>query len=245
MFAQMMNLLYNPCEYGGFLSEKIHVDDAIKGVDLVVARNLGSEVIGFKSDSSVYDLHTEIPTGSDVMPLYREDKEYIDFLTHDTAHVLAQALTYMHPAIKFGKQFLRGENVFGFDVYLPGYVFTTSDFPKITEMMRRVVASKDKIIKHIWSKEQAMNCFRDDQFKKDIIANSTKDKIVLYEHGDYIEICGGPRGLNNDHVGEHFVLLEIEDVSWMHDGDKRMQRIVGACFRDKNELDSFMKEYSK
>ncbi|QEK37906.1 hypothetical protein FZC35_00705 [Candidatus Cytomitobacter indipagum] len=221
---------------------KIHIDNSIKGINLIKESNLDSKIIGFKSDESVYDLHTEIPAGSDVTPLYREDHEYIHFLRHDAAHVLAQALTYMYPAIKFGKQFFRDENVFGFDVHLAGYVFTASDFSKIAEIMRKVVASKDNIIKHIWDKEKALSYFSNDKFKQDIISNSPKEKVTLYEHGDYIDICGGPRGLNNDHVGEHFALLEIESSTWMYDDEKNMQRIIGICFRNKDEMDAFMKE---
>ena len=209
------------------------------------AENGGQIVVGFKAEDKVCDLHVELPTGVEITPLYASDSEYIHFLRHDAAHVLAQALTKLYPKIKFGKQFFKDEYVFGFDVYLPSYNLTKDDFAKIELEMSNVVKRDDEIIRHVVSKDNGLARFQSDEFKQDIISNSPADTVMLYEHGDYIDICHGPRGLSNGHVGKHFKLLEIESTEWMFDASKKLQRIIGACFRNEAEMQKFLMEYLK
>ncbi|QEK38419.1 hypothetical protein [Candidatus Cytomitobacter primus] len=225
------------------MNRKNIIEQAIKGIDLISKLGLDADIIGFKSADKVYDLHAEIPVNTEVISLYKSDDEYIHFLRHDAAHVLAQGLTHIFPNIEFGKQFFKDTNVFGFDVFFPEHKFTKDDFPKIEKAMKDVVAKSDDIIRHVWSKEKALQYFPNDQFKQDIISNAPKNTIMLYEHGDYIDICGGPRGMNNSHVGNHFVLLDVQDSEWMFNSSKKMQRIICACFRNESEMKDFLMEY--
>ncbi len=220
----------------------IEVKNSIKGLALISEYSLSNDIIGFKTETKVYDLHADVPAGSIVTPLYKSDDEYIHFLRHDAAHVLAQGLTVLFPKVEFGKQFFQDVHVFGFGVYLPEHKFTKDDFSSIENAMKQVIARKDNLIRYVWSKAEAKEKFEGDSFKQDIITNAPGD-IMAYEHGDYIDICGGPRGLNNDHI-EHFVLLDIKDTAWMYDSNKKMQTIIGACFRSKAEMDKFMNSYS-
>ncbi len=222
-------------------NQNIELLNSMTGFEILKKHNLDDEVIGFKSGDNVYDLHASVPVGS-VQILYKTDDEYIHFLRHDAAHVLAHGLINLFPNIEFGKQFFKDMYIFGFDVYLPEHKFVKSDFSEIEDAMKKVVAQKDKLIRHIWSKEKALDYFNGDQFKQDIINDKPGD-IMLYEHGDYIDICGGPRGSNNDHVSDNFVLLDIENVEWQYDKNKKMQRIIGACFRSKDEMNKFLMEY--
>ncbi|USO00740.1 MAG: hypothetical protein H6845_00170 [Alphaproteobacteria bacterium] len=222
----------------------IFIEHAIIGIDLRTECNLGDEVVGFKSNDKVFDLHSVISEGIEVQPVLDSDEEYLHFLRHDAAHVLAQALTVLFPKIQFGKQFFEGKFIFAFDVYLPEYNFSSEDFPKIENEMRNVIAQEDDIIKHIVEKSKALERFADDKFKQDIINHSSCDSVVLYEHGDYIDICHGPRGLNNKYV-KYFKLLNVQEVSWLYDEKIKLQRILGACFADETSMKQFLLEKEK
>ncbi|QEK39212.1 hypothetical protein [Candidatus Nesciobacter abundans] len=227
------------------LSGQKIIGRSIKCFELVKELCLSSDILGFVScsegDKKVYDLHSEIPEGEEVKPIRRTDKEALHMLRHDIAHVLAQALSDLFDGVQYGKQYFDEESIFGFD-FISEKKVSESDFPAIEFRMSQIIERKDSILREIWSKSKSLREFKNDSFKVDIVKNCKKESLMLYSHGGYIDICGGPRTTNNDFLGHNFEILGIGESSWLYDGSIKMQRIYGTYWPTEADLKNYLSQ---
>ena len=80
-------------------------------------------------------------------------------MRHSAAHVMAEAVQEMFPDAKFaiGPAI---EDGFYYDFDLPRPL-TPADFPEIEQHMARIIAGKYPFVRDIWSRQKALQYFRD------------------------------------------------------------------------------------
>lgn len=110
---------------------------------------------------------------------FKED-EQLSTLNHSCAHLMAQAIKHLYPQAKFWVGPVVAEG-FYYDVDLGDDVIRDEDIPKIEKEMKKVAKSGKKIIRKEISKEEAMEMFKDDEYKLDLISNLEDGTITCYE----------------------------------------------------------------
>ena len=157
---------------------------------------------------------------------FKED-EQLSTLNHSCAHLMAQAIKHLYPQAKFWVGPVVAEG-FYYDVDLGDDVIRDEDIPKIEKEMKKVAKSGKKIIRKEISKEEAMEMFKDDMYKLDLISNLEDGNITVYDQGDFTDLCRGPH-VDNTKLCKNFKLVKHSGVYWKGDANNHvMQRIYGC-----------------
>ena len=170
-----------------------------------------------------------------------KNDEKLNMLNHSCAHLLAHAVKHLYPEAKFWVGPVI-EDGFYYDIDLGDKSLSEEDFPKIEKEMKKI--SKDnKLINRIeLSKEEALDMFKDDPYKIDLISRMDENDTVIsaYKQGDFIDLCRGPH-VESTKLIKHFKLLKVSGAYWKGDSkNKMLQRIYGICFENENDLNEYL-----
>ena len=172
-----------------------------------------------------------------------KEDEKLNVLNHSCAHLLAQAVKHLYPDAKFWVGPVV-EDGFYYDIDLGDVRLTEEDLPKIEKEMKK--CSKDaKLIKRVEiSKKEALEQFKDDPYKVDLISRMDEDETVIsmYTQGDFTDLCRGPH-VENTKLLKNFKLLKVSGAYWKGDSkNKMLQRIYGVCYETPEDLEAHIKE---
>ena len=170
-----------------------------------------------------------------------KEDEKLNVLNHSCAHLLAHAIKHLYPNAKFWVGPVI-EDGFYYDIDLGDDVVKEEDFPKIEKEMKKISKS-NKLIKRIeLSKEEALEMFKDDPYKIDLIHNMSDDTIIsAYKQDDFIDLCRGPH-MESTKCMKYFKLLKVSGAYFKGDSkNKVLQRIYGVCFETENDLNDHLK----
>jgi threonyl-tRNA synthetase len=110
------------------------------------------------------------------------------------------------------------------------------DFSAIESEMKKIIKSKKGFERTEVTKEHALEVFKDNPYKKELI-NELKDQTIsLYQQGNFIDLCRGP---HIPHTGmiKGFKLMKVSGAYWRSDQEReQLQRLYGTAFFDKKEL---------
>ena len=108
--------------------------------------------------------------------------------------------------------------------------------------MKKICKEGKKIYRREVSKAEAMEMFKDDMYKLDLISNLEDGNITVYDQGDFTDLCRGPH-VDNTKLCKNFKLVKHSGVYWKGDANNHvMQRIYGVCFPTAEELEAHLKE---
>ena len=171
-----------------------------------------------------------------------KENEKLSKLNHSCAHVLAQAVKHLHPNAKFWVGPVISEG-FYYDMDLGDITLTNEELAKIEKEMKKIIKDGKKIIRHELSRQEALEMFKDDPYKIDLINEMPEDEVIsCYTQGDFTDLCRGP---HVDSVKEckHFKLLKFSGSYYKGDAkNKVLQRIYGVCFETEEDLQSHLQE---
>ena len=176
-----------------------------------------------------------------------KNEEALNTLNHSCAHVLAQAVKHLYPQAKFWVGPVVSEG-FYYDIDLGDQVITDEDLPKIEKEMKKICKDGKRIIREDISKEEALDMFKDDPYKLDLIEGLEDGQISCYRQGDFVDLCRGPH-VETVKLCKNFKLLKHSGAYWKGDkNNKVLQRIYGVCFPTAEELQEhldFLEEAKK
>lgn len=166
----------------------------------------------------------------------REDKE-LSAMNHSCAHLLAQAVKHLYPNALFWVGPVIEEG-FYYDIDLGDEVIKEEDLEKIEREMKKISKDGKRIVRNEISKKEALEKFKDDPYKIDLISRMDENEQVIscYTQGDFTDLCRGP---HVDTVKElkYFKLLKVSGAYWKGDANNKMlQRIYGICFKNEEDL---------
>ena len=170
-----------------------------------------------------------------------KEDEKLSVLNHSCAHLMAQAIQHLYPNAKFwvGPAIEEG---FYYDIDLGDEVIKEEDLEKIEREMKKCSKSAKNIIRREISKEEALEMFKDDPYKLDLINRMEDGVITCYTQGDFTDLCRGPH-VENTKLVKYFKLLKVSGAYWKGDSNNKMlQRIYGICFENQEDLDAHLKE---
>lgn len=169
---------------------------------------------------------------------FLNDKD-LNTLNHSCAHVLAQAVKHLYPQAKFwvGPAVEEG---FYYDIDLGDQTISDDDLPKIEKEMKKICKDGKRIVRHEVSKEEALEEFKDDEYKLDLINGLEDGTITTYSQGDFTDLCRGPH-VETVKLCKNFKLIKHSGAYWKGDkNNKVLQRIYGVCFPTKEELEAHL-----
>ena len=171
-----------------------------------------------------------------------KEEESLNTLNHSCAHLLAQAVKHLYPQAKFWVGPVIDEG-FYYDIDLGDDVIKEEDLPKIEKEMKKISKDGKRIVRHEITKEEALEMFKDDPYKIDLISRMDENENIIscYTQGDFTDLCRGP---HMDSVKEikYFKLLKVSGAYWKGDANNKMlQRIYGVCFPTNEELEEHLK----
>ena len=170
-----------------------------------------------------------------------KENEKLNTLNHSCAHVLAQAIKRLYPDSLFWVGPVI-ESGFYYDIDIPSHTVTEEDLPLIEKEMKKIV-KEDKLIKRKEiSKEEALEIFKDNKYKVDLIENFPEEEVIsTYQQGEFTDLCRGPH-VKSTKLCKHFKLLKVSGAYFKGDSkNKVLQRIYGICFETEEDLQNHLK----
>ena len=119
--------------------------------------------------------------------------EKLNTLNHSCAHLLAQAVKHLYPEAKFWVGPVIEEG-FYYDIDLGDKTLTNEDLPLIEREMKKISKDGKRIVRHELTKNEALEKFKDDEYKIDLIKRMDEENTVItcYTQGDFTDLCRGP-----------------------------------------------------
>ncbi len=177
-----------------------------------------------------------------------KEDEKLSVLNHSCAHLLAQAIRHLYPDALFWVGPVIEEG-FYYDIDLGDTVIKEEDLEKIEKEMKKISKDGKRIVRQELSREEALDMFKNDKYKIDLINNMAKDSIITcYTQGDFTDLCRGPHVESVKEI-KYFKLLKVSGAYWKGDSNNKMlQRIYGICFATEEDLKNhlaFLEEAKK
>lgn len=177
------------------------------------------------------------------MSQFKENLE-LNTLNHSCAHMMAQAIKRLYPGAKFWVGPVVDEG-FYYDVDVPSGTITDEDIEAIEKEMKKCAKEAKKIVRRKISKAEALEMFKDDEYKLDLISGLDDGNISIYTQGEFTDLCRGPH-VDNTKLCKNFKLVKHSGAYWKGDAkNKVLQRIYGVCFPTPEELEAYLKELNE
>ena len=208
-----------------------------------ISKSLAKEACIMSVDGKLKDLSYEIKKNSTVRIITSKDKEGLEVLRHDTAHILAMAVQELFS----GTQVTIGpviEDGFYYD-FSRQEPFTEDDLKKIENRMKEIIDRDEKTTREVWKRNDAISHFKKigEHYKSEIIKDIPKEEEVsIYHHGKWHDLCRGPHLPSTGKIGKAFKLTKVSGAYWRGDSNNEMlQRIYGTCWANQKDLDNYLK----
>lgn len=206
-----------------------------------ISEGLARNVLVAKIGSELRDASQPINEDANLTLLTWNDGEGKSTLWHSSAHLMAEALEFYFPGVKFwvGPPV---DNGFYYDVDLGGQNLSTDDFKKIEDKMLELARQNNLFQCKEISKAEAIQYFTEkgDEYKLDLLQNLEDGNITLYTQGNFTDLCRGPHIPNTGFI-KAVKLTALAGAYWKGDErNKQLTRIYGIAFPKKSELDEYL-----
>ena len=225
--------------------KELEFEKKIDGLKIAsqISSSLAQQALIMEVNGELKDLSHEITKDSNVRIITSKDKEGIDVIRHDAAHVMAMAVQQLFP----GTQVTIGpviENGFYYD-FARKEPFTSDDLLKIEVRMSEIIDQDVKTRREVWDRKKAISHFKKigENYKAEIIESiPEKEELSIYHHGDtWYDLCRGPHLSSSSKIGKAFKLTKVSGAYWRGNSDNEMlQRIYGTCWSTKKQLDEYL-----
>ena len=195
-----------------------------------------NEVIAYRDGETLLDTQTVASQDSSNFQkvLFDNSDDALEVIRHSTAHMMAQAIKELYPDV----QFFVGpviEDGFYYD-FRVGEKISDSDLKTIEKKMQEIAKRKLPITKTATTREGAVEFFRDDDLKQEVLLRIPDGEVSMYKQGDFEDLCRGPHVPNTRYL--RFFKLTRVAGAYLGGDEKRemLTRIYGTAFADKKSL---------
>ncbi|MDC3053580.1 threonine--tRNA ligase [Candidatus Pelagibacter sp.] len=224
--------------------KKINFEKSISGFEVAekISKSLSKQALLISVDGELKDLNHNISKDSSIKIFTSKDKEGLETIRHDTAHILAMAVQELFP----GTQVTIGpviEDGFYYD-FARKEPFTSEDLEKIEIKMKEIVDRDEKTYREVWKRNDAIEHFKKkgEIYKAEIIESIPEgEEVSLYFHGDWHDLCRGPHLASTGKIGKFFKLTKVSGAYWRGDSNNEMlQRVYGTSWSTQKDLDDYL-----
>ncbi len=221
-------------------------EKAITGEEIAfdIGPKLGKDAVAIEINRKLYDTSYVITENASIKILTKKDIQSLSILRHSSAHLLAQAVLNLYPGTLYGV----GPDIedgFYYDFLFKENI-SDADLPKIEKEMLKLSKANQLFIKSIQKKPEAMDLFKNQQFKMELIDSADESEgvedseVSLYSNNEFIDLCRGPHVPNTGFI-KHFKLTRLGGAYWRGDeNNSQLQRIYGTSWFNKEDLEQFL-----
>jgi threonyl-tRNA synthetase len=169
----------------------------------------------------------------------------LERMRHSAAHVMAKAVTDLIPGtrVAIGPPI---EDGFYYDFELSRDIDPEHDFPEIERRMREQVGSDLPFEHDEWPVDRARAHFEvlGEKYKveliDDLVRNEGVERVGIYRHGDFVDLCRGPHVPSTGRIGA-VKLLRTAGAYWRGDSKReQLTRIYATAWPSQAELDDYL-----
>ena len=214
-------------------------DQALSGLELAasISDGLARNCVAMELDHRLVDLNTRIERDATVRLVTTKDPEALEIMRHSAAHVMAQAILRLYQGAKLTIGPVVEEG-FYYDIDMPPV--SEEDFPKIEAEIQKIVKAKIPIRRREVTKAAALQAYRGEPYKLEMVQDLEEGTISVYEQGEFADLCRGPHVPHTGFV-KAIKLLKVSGAYWRADPTRaQLQRIYGTAYFDKKELEAYL-----
>ncbi len=207
----------------------------VSGLDIArsISEGLARETVAVLLNGTIVDVNNLIDHDSTIRLITTRDPEGLEIMRHSAAHVMAQAILHLYKDAKLTIGPVV-EDGFYYDIDMPPV--SEDDFAKIEAEMKKIIKAKLPIVRKTVPKDDALNFYKDEPYKIEMISDLEDGSISFYEQGDFTDLCRGPHVPHTGFI-RAFKLMKVSGAYWRADQSKaQLQRIYGTAFFDKKAL---------
>jgi threonyl-tRNA synthetase len=212
-------------------------------VALAIGPGLAKAALAARVDGELRDLNRPFEGDSSLaLVTARDEKDALELVRHDFAHVLAEAVQNLFPGtqITFGPA---TDDGFYYD-FAPAEgrgMFTDEDLPRIEEEMRRIIAADEALVREVWNRDDVRDYFEKtgEAFKAEWVMELPADEtITMYRSGGWLDLCRGPHLASTGKLDpQAFKLTRVSGAYWRGDqANPMLSRIYGTAWLNKKQL---------
>mgnify|MGYP001119337646 CR=1 FL=1 len=207
---------------------------------LDVASSAGNDTaqraVAVKVDGQLVDLTRKLERDCALEFVTFDDDEGKEVYWHSASHVMASAVKMLFPGAKLAiGPAIKDGFYYDFDVDEP---FVPEDLEQIEAMMRNIIRANLPFLRNEIEKSDAVQIFTDleENYKLEILETIEDEKVPVYRHGDFIDLCLGPHLVSTGRL-KAVKLLSIAGAYWRGDERRKMlQRIYGVAYETQEQL---------
>ena len=197
------------------------------------------DAVAAQVDGVMVDLSRSLEKDASVSFIPAHSRKGLDVLRHSAAHVMAQAVKELFPAVKltFGPATESGF-YYDFDYERP---FTPEDLEKIERRMGEIVGENLPFVRREVSKGEAARIFEEkgETYKTEHLQD-LPDRVSLYTQGTFTDLCEGPHVPSSGMI-KAFKILNVSGTYWRGDARNQvLQRVYGTAFPDQKALEEYL-----
>ena len=200
--------------------KKIPFSKKVDGFEIAnkISKSLAKDACIMSVNGNLKDLSYMIDIEAEVKIITTKDKEGLEVLRHDAAHILAMAVQELFP----GTQVTIGpviEDGFYYD-FSRKEAFVDEDLNKIENKMKEIVDRDELTKRKILKRDEAIEYFKKigEKYKAEIIESIPKnEEVSIYYHGKWSDLCRGPHLPSTGKVGKAFKLTKVSGAYWRGD----------------------------
>lgn len=120
--------------------------------------------------------------------------------------------------------------------------FTPEDLPRIEARMREIIVRDHPFAREEVSKAEARSLFaaKGESYKLEILDGISDDRVTLYRHGDFVDLCKGPHVERTGAI-KAIKLLKVSGAYWRgNEKNPMLQRIYGTAFDTEEALQEYV-----
>ncbi len=215
----------------------VTAEDVLKDFDKGLLKN----TVAAQINERYVDLSFQLNADSRIKPIAIGSKEGLEIYRHSASHVMAQAVKEVFGSdvkVTIGPSI---EDGFYYDFDSPRS-FTPEDLEKIENSMLEIIKKNKPFLRIEMGRKEAMELFGEmgETYKQELINEIPEDKVSVYKQDAFVDLCRGPHLPSTGWI-KAFKLLSIAGAYWRgSEKNKMLQRIYGAAFPTKKELDDYL-----
>ncbi len=216
-----------------------------------IGPGLAKAALAARIDGELRDINRPIEADSSLaLVTSRDEKDALELVRHDFAHILAEAVQNLFPGtqITFGPATDDGF-YYDFAPTAEHGPFTEEELPVIEEEMRRIIAADKALIREVWNRNDVRDHFEKsgEAFKAEWVMELPEgETITMYRTGEgdgaWIDLCRGPHLASTGKLDpQAFKLTRVSGAYWRGDPKNPMlSRIYGTAWLNKKQLDAYL-----
>jgi len=209
--------------------------DVAKNISHGLARN----ILSGSFNGQTVELNDPLTTDGTLQFFTWNDAKGKEAFWHSSAHVLAQAILHFYPEAKLtiGPAIEKG---FYYDVDFGDETIGEKDFERIEKQMLEFARAKSEFKLRAVTKEEALEAYKDNPYKTELIQNLEDGTITFCDHADFTDLC---RGGHIPHTGyiKAVKIMNVAGAYWRGDeNNPQLTRVYGVSFQKQGELKEYL-----